>query len=189
MNNGFNDLWPTTVYLGNMSNAALLNQVRDALLLETNLSNAANSFQSFDVLEDGPEILQKFRTDIVWPAFDAYLKQLGVDLSEFPDRRIKSWMTGVYNGYMIPAHNHSGASVSAVFYLMCEEQNKGGELILLDSRTNANRGYRNQFKHWFENQTYCPKTGEYLMFPSHVYHHTIPFTGSIRLAMPVDLFL
>jgi predicted 2-oxoglutarate/Fe(II)-dependent dioxygenase YbiX len=72
---------------------------------------------------------------------------------------------------------------------MCSDQYKGGELVLLDSRTNANRGYKEEFKKLFENKTYLPTSGEYLMFPSHVYHHTIPFTGSMRLAMPVDLFL
>ena len=188
MNKGFNQLWPTTVYLGNIE-SPILEDVCQHMFSEINLITPSSDFQSFDLLEDGPEIFQQFRDQVAWPAFENYLLHLGINLNEFPDRRLRSWVTGVYNGYMIPAHNHSGASISAVFYLLCSEQDKGGELILLDSRTNANRGYKDQFKHLFENKTFLPKTGEYLIFPSYVYHHTIPFTGSIRLAMPVDLFL
>ena len=112
-----------------------------------------------------------------------------MDLTDFPDRSLRSWITGTRNGYMIPAHNHSGASVSAVFYLMCEEDNQGGELVAIDPRTNANRGYKDEFKPLFANLVYTPQSGEYLMFPSYLYHHTNVFTGSLRLAMPVDLFL
>ena len=188
MNKGFNDLWPTTAYLGEID-AATLESVCQTIFSEIDLEHPASDFQGFDILEDGGSALQHFRDAVVWPAFENYLKHLDIDLNEFPDRKLRSWITGVYKGYMIPAHNHSGASVSAIFYLLCGEQDKGGELILLDSRTNANRGYKDQFKKLFENKTYLPKTGEFLMFPSHVYHHTIPFTGSVRLAMPVDLFL
>jgi hypothetical protein len=188
MNKGFNNLWPTTAYLGEVD-AATLESVCQALFSEIDLAHPPNDFQNFDLLKSGSDIFQKFRDNIVWPAFKNYLNHIDIDLNEFPDRRLRSWLTGAYNGYSIPIHNHSGASLSAVFYLLSEETDQGGELILLDSRTNANRGYKDQFKKLFENKTYLPKSGEYLIFPSYVYHHTIPFTGSMRLAMPVDLFL
>jgi hypothetical protein len=89
----------------------------------------------------------------------------------------------------MPVHNHAGSPISSVFYLMNEEQQAGGELVLMDPRHNANRGYQEQFKPMFENQYYAPKSGEFTMFPGFVYHHTLPFKGKIRLAMPVDLFL
>jgi len=188
MNKGFNKLWPTEIYLGEID-GDILDQTCQTIFTELNLDKPASDFQGFDILEDGSEQFQKFRDTVVWPAFTRYLKEAGIDIIEFPDRKLRSWIAGVYNGYVIPAHNHSGASVSAVFYLLCEEQDRGGELVLLDSRVNANRGYKDQFKSWFENKIYLPKSGEYLMFPSYVYHHTLPFTGKIRLAMPVDLFL
>ncbi len=188
MDKGFNKLWPTEIYLGEIDKT-ILDNICQTIFTELNLEKPVSDFQGFDILEDGPEEFQNFRDTVVWPAFSNYLEESGIDINSFPDRKLRSWIAGVYNGYMIPAHNHSGASLSAVFYLLCEEQNKGGELVLLDSRTNANRGYKDQFKVWFENKIYLPKTGEYLIFPSHVYHHTLPFTGSIRLAMPVDLFL
>jgi len=188
MNKGYNSLWPTDVYLGTIDEQPL-DSVCQTIFSELDLEKPTSDFQGFDLLEDGPAVFQEFRDQIVWPAFEQYLKDHNIDLKEFSDRKLRSWITGVYKGYMIPAHNHSGASISAVFYLLCGDQDKGGELVLLDSRSNANRGYKDQFKSWFENKIYLPKTGEYLMFPSHVYHHTLPFTGSIRLAIPVDLFL
>lgn len=188
MNKGYNSLWPTNVLLGEIDNN-ILDQTCQTIFSGVNLQRPPSDFQNFDILEDGPDELKKFRDLVVWPAFYQYLKDHQIELTDFPDRKIRSWIAGAYNGYMIPAHNHSGASLSAVFYLLCEDQDSGGELVLLDSRTNANRGYKDQFKNWFENKLYLPKSGEYLIFPSYVYHHTLPFTGSLRLAIPVDLFL
>jgi len=34
-----------------------------------------------------------------------------------------------------------------------------------------------------------PSSGEYIIFPSYIYHYTLPFSGALRLAVPVDLFL
>lgn len=188
MDKGYNNLWPTSVYLGEIDSDKL-ETICQHIFSEMNLEKPVNDFQGFDLLEQGSSVFQEFRDNVVWPAFEKYLKDHNINLQEFPDRKLRSWITGVYKGYMIPVHNHSGASLSAVFYLLCGEQDQGGELVLVDSRTNANRGYKDQFKSWFENKMYLPKSGEFLIFPSHVYHHTIPFTGSIRLAMPVDLFL
>lgn len=181
-------MWPTSIYLGKID-PVLLETVCQTIFAELDLDRPTSDFQSFDLLEDGPEVFQQFRDQVVWPAFENYLAHLDIDITEFSNRSLKAWITGVRGGYMIPVHNHSGASVSAVFYLMCEEKDKGGELVLVDGRVNANRGYKDQFKKLFNNKTYLPATGEYLMFPSHVYHHTTIFTGSMRLAIPVDLFL
>ena len=191
MNNGFNELWPTTVYLGKIESAdqQLLEQVCNAIFSETDLKTPPSDFQKFDILSDGSEVFQEFRDKIVWPAFEKYLEHWNINIYEFPDRRLRSWLCGAYSGYTMPVHNHSGSPVSAVFYLMTEESQSGGERILMDPRHNANRSYKDQFKPLFENKYYTPKSGEFLMFPSFTYHHTMPFTGQMRLAMPVDLFL
>jgi hypothetical protein len=73
--------------------------------------------------------------------------------------------------------------------MICEENNKGGELILQDPRFNANRGYKEEFNNWFNNETITPKTGQFIIFPSFLYHNVKTFYGKIRLAMPVDLIL
>jgi hypothetical protein len=189
MNKGFNELWPTSVYRGEIEDKQLLNSVCEAIFLESDITNPANTFQPYDILRDGSSVFQKFRDQVVWPAFINYLKHWNIDLLEFPDRRLRSWITGTQAGYMIPVHNHSGSTLSAVFYLITEEQNKGGELVLVDPRSNANRGYKDQFKPLFANKEYLPYSGEFVIFPGFVYHQTIPFSGTLRLAMPVDLFL
>jgi hypothetical protein len=188
LNNGFNNLWPTSVYVGSIDEK-INDEVCESIFLNLDLTKPYSEFQDFDLLYSGPDILQKFRDNVVWPAFDSYLAHHNINLSEMPNKRLRSWLTGTYDGYMIPVHNHSGATLSAIFYFLCTDSDKGGELVLMDSRANANRGYVDSFKPWFQNKIYSPKTSEYIIFPGHVYHHTIPFRGHLRLAMPVDLFL
>jgi hypothetical protein len=188
MNKGFNNLWPTPVYLDKINNEELVDQVCRELLLNVDLSRMLTEFQAYDILHEGPELFQQFRDQVVLPFFETYLNNWNMSLENFLDYRLKSWLTGAYPGYSIPVHNHSGASLSAIFYLLVDDEIQGGNLIFLDPRANANRGYVNQFKPLFENKKYAPKSGEGVVFPSFLYHQTLPFSGSIRLAMPVDLF-
>jgi hypothetical protein len=188
MNNGYTSLWPTDILLGTINDSNLLSKIITSSLTEIT-PETTGTFNEYDPLKDGPAVFQEFRDNVVWPAFSEYLSHWNIDLKKFEDRRLRSWFTGHNSGYMIPAHNHSGATLSAVFYFMNEEHDKGGELVLMDPRANANRGYKDNFKSIFENVLFQPKSGEYLVFPSFVYHHTMPFRGNLRLAMPVDLFL
>lgn len=185
LKSGFNKLWPTDVYLGNIDSKIC--DITSKYIFENYDLNSFNSdFQKTDLLNNE---LTFFRDQVVFPEFKKYLNYWNIDIDAFPDKRVKSWITGSQTGYMVPIHNHSGATLSCVFYLFAEEKNFGGELVLADPRTNANRGYKDHFKPLFENKHYLPNTGEFIIFPSYLYHHTVPFTGNIRLAMPVDLFL
>jgi len=190
LKSGMNNLWPNPVFLGEIEQQTLLDETIQSIFEFVDLDRPTGDFQEFDPLHDGPSKLKDFRDRVVYPAFENYMNKLGYDIGDFEDARLKSWITGVRNGYMIPAHNHSGASFSAVFYLLCHsETNHGGELVLQDPRSNANRGYKNPFKPMFENSVFAPASGEYVIFPSYLYHHTMAYTGKMRLAMPVDLFL
>lgn len=186
---GFNSLWPTNLYFGTIDDSSLLEGVCQDILLNVDFYCPPQNFQSFDILKDGPPNLQIFRDKIVIPAFKTYLKNEGIDLDQFSNIRLRSWLTGGKNNSMIPVHNHNGASLSAVFYLLAEDIKEGGELVLMDPRSNANRGYLDEFKPLFENKVFSPTSGTFVVFPSFVYHHTIPYRGNLRLAMPVDLFL
>jgi hypothetical protein len=93
------------------------------------------------------------------------------------------------SSYTMPLHNHSGAQVSAVFYLLCEEKNAGGELLISDPRFNANRGYPNKMKDSFNLEIYKPKSGEVVVMPGFLHHQVATFNGKLRLAMPVDLYI
>ena len=191
INYGFNPLWPTEVLYGNTKNKEALDNACQTLFQEINFSSPRSEFlkSEHDILNHGPPAMQVFRDEVVWPAFEEYLNNIGITLKDFPERHIKSWVTGVLNGYMIPYHNHCGASLSSVFYMMIDKQATGGELLLYDPRNNANRGYKEEFYKMFENKSIRPHDGDYVIFPGFLYHQSTPFNGSIRLAMPVDLFL
>lgn len=188
MNNGFNELWKTPVYKGVIEDKDLLDRVCTYLISNEKLEMSPSEFQKYDILNDGPELMQEFRKKVVYPAFKNFLEYFNINLDNYSnDITLRSWLTGAHAGYRIPVHNHSGASAVAVFYLLCDED-KGGDLIIVDPRTNANRGHKPEFKPHFENKIYTPKSGEFIILPGYVYHHTNVFTGSIRLAIPVDLF-
>lgn len=130
-----------------------------------------------------PEI-QKFKQHVIVPAFKDFFELSNVKAPAHMDL----WI-GVTKNYMIRTHNHSTSTIVCVFYLFCEEheENNGGEIILYDPRVNANRGFPEAFNEWFEPMIIKPKTGDYLIFPSFLYHSVDEFHGKMRLAMPVSL--
>jgi hypothetical protein len=184
MKPGLHNMWPTTVLVETVD----VTEAVQIVLSTCDLVNPPSDFQNFDILQDIPG-LASFRDTVVIPTFATYIKEVfKLDMSTV-QYSLRSWLAGTSGGYMIPAHNHSGAVVSAVFYLMCEESDVGGELYLIDPRANANRGYTESLKKMFAPELYTPRSGEAIVFPSFLYHHTLPFTGKLRLAMPVDLFI
>ncbi len=190
MNYGLNDLWPTTVKLSKIKDKGLLDELVQEILASPYMKNPPSDFQEFDILRDTSKISRKFLKDEVTTAFDEYLQEvLDVSLCDYQAYQLRSWLAGTNNSYMIPTHNHSGASLSAVFYLLTDAMGAGGSIELLDPRVNANRGYDKNFKKLFDKQVLTPQSGDVIIFPSFVYHYTLPFDGSIRLAIPVDLLL
>lgn len=189
MNYGMNNLWPTPVLLEKIQDTDILDLTVQEILTTTDLSTPPSDFQSYDILADGGPVFEKFRKNIVEPIFDRYLIEVyGFSLHD-TQYSFRSWLTGTGHSYMIPVHNHSGASLSAIFYLLCEEDSKGGELFLIDPRSNANRGYLDRMKQPFASKTFLPTSGEVIVLPSYLYHQTLTFQGNLRLAMPVDLYV
>jgi hypothetical protein len=188
MNLGFNNLWPTKVLVQNIEDQSLLEEVANNILLNY-VHAPLSDFQDFDLLKDGGDCYAKFKKEIVYPAFDQYLKEVfNIKLSQCKNHFFRSWLAGPKSGYSIHTHNHSGACISAIFYILCEEQDQGGELVMIDPRGNANRGYPEDMKHEFSDIIYKPKSGQVVIFPSFLYHYTKLFTGNLRIAMPVDFF-
>jgi len=184
MKPGLHNLWPTTILVETVD----VDEALHTILSTCDLRNPPREDKNFDILRDIPT-LKNFRDNVVVPTFAVYLKEvfnLEIDQIEYS---LRSWLAGTSGGYMIPVHNHSGAMISAVFYLMCDETDVGGELYLIDPRSNANRGYTDSLRKIFDPKIYIPKSGEAIVFPSFLYHQTLPFTGKLRLAMPVDFFI
>ena len=189
MNNVVHTLWSNHVMINNINNKEILENFTNSIFENSNLDKPFSEMQDTCIFENGPEIFRQFRDKIVLPAFDEYLDLIGIDRNKFPKRKVNSWITGSKKGYLKPPHNHSGASLSGIFYILNEEKDRGGELVLQDHRNNANRGYKEEFKFLFEDKKYMPSSGEYIIFPSYIYHYTLPFSGALRLAVPVDLSL
>lgn len=182
------NLWPTQVISKDIGNQQLIDDALNIIFTEYNLNRPPADFQKDNIIEKAG--MKDFKENIVLPAFDEWLKlTLNRSLKDFNKFKLKSWITGTGNGYNMVNHNHSGAHLSAVFYLFNDSPEHGGEIYFFDPRVNANRGYDAEF--WgklFAPQKYTAKPGSCVVFPSFLYHQVTPFTGNMRIAMPVDCF-
>lgn len=186
---GFNDLWPTKVFLGQINDKELLdNLIQEIFIIKNDIVGGISDTENIFSLNN--KTIQKFKNEIVVPCFENYLQEVfNVSLKEYPDFTMRSWITGQSEGYGMPIHNHSTSPVSSVFYLMAEEVSSGGEIIFVDPRFNSNRGYDLNFKKAFSNEGHVPKSGEFLIFPSFLYHWVSYYHSKLRIAMPVDIFM
>jgi hypothetical protein len=114
---------------------------------------------------------------------------VGKEISDWRNHKIHGWLAGSGTNYSMPYHNHRNAQLSAVFYLLCDDQRDGGTIYFTDPRQNANRAYDKEFFPWFADLKLTPKSGDAVVFPSFLYHYVTTYQGFMRLAMPVDLFL
>jgi len=178
---GLNFTFSTPVYRAKITDD--LSDLVNYLLTEYGDANKKSANVSGDNIFDDPK-LKEFRDEYVIPRFRQYCSSY-LDLYE-RDYDLRGWLTGYGTNYAMPKHNHSGSHISAVFYLFCED-NDGGDIILHDPRTNANRGYLPEFNKMFEPLRFSPETGDFLIFPSFLYHNVETFNGKLRLALPVDL--
>ena len=183
------NLWPTPFLKTKVEEETKTNLV-NYLLTKYDFFNASGELSNVNVLDDESDLIQDFNQKIALPMFNNFLKEsLGKDISCWKDFRLKGWLTGTGKNYTSILHNHKGASLSAVFYILCEEMDVGGEIFFTDPRQNSNRGYDNQFSSWFEPLSFIPQSGDVVIFPSFLYHYVATYRGNIRIAMPVDLFL
>lgn len=189
MINGFHRCWSSDLLYENIDGNQYLDNFISSVLSDLDLDHTPSDFDDTNLIENHGENYVNFKNHVVVPAFQKFIaKSFNLDLLNY-DFFLRSWMAGIKNGYDISIHNHAGAAVSAVFYLLCQDSCHGGDLVLTDPRANANRGYQREFKKNFENIIITPRSGDIVIFPSFVYHHTTRFTGNLRLAMPVDLFI
>lgn len=183
------NLWSTPFSQSRMSD-----EVKDLFLnkifTEYDLQTPPSDFGQTNILDSDSEEIVRFKTEVVYPAFNSFLRNtLGKEISDWGSHKLHGWVTGTGKDYSLNFHNHRGAQLSAVFYLLCEEQDKGGMITFTDPRMNANRGYDESFLKWFEHKAIIPKSGDIVVFPSFLYHYVTTYQSNIRVAVPVDLFL
>lgn len=183
----FNKLWSTPVLQSKMDD-----DIKDALiqklLMDYDIFNPP-SYKT-NLLEDTCKEICVFKETQVIPAFDEFLKlSLDKSLNDWKGYSLNGWLAGSGKNYSVSLHNHPGSQLSAVFYLMCEDMDQGGEITFTDPRHNANRGYDPSFNEWFAPLIITPKSGDILVFPSYLYHQVSTYKSNLRLAIPIDLFL
>ena len=183
------DLWPTPFQQTKMDDSICEKMVQ-TLLQEYDLFNAPSDFGLVNVLDNSNEVITEFKETVVYPAFNSFLKKtLDRSIDDWGGHRTHGWIAGYSNDYSLIHHNHRGSQLSSVFYLMCDVQDKGGEIVFTDPRQNSNRGYDTFFQEWFKPLEITPMTGDIVVFPSYLYHYVQTYRSNIRLALPVDLFL
>lgn len=178
-------LFPTPVCFDTFSSYDRIDELTSEFLIMDEYENDVDLFE-----QELPE-LQRFRSVFIEPAFDSYLTQLyGITAGK---NVLKAWAyknKSKTNSWDMPHHNHAGAQFSAVFYLLIEDK-EGGNLLLHDPRCNANRGYhvRPELNYQFNNWVVSPKTHDYTIFPSYLFHSVTPVVNKTRIAFPVDMYM
>jgi hypothetical protein len=181
----FEQLWPTVISSGKFEIPGLL----DHIFLNYDLNNPPSEIDGYNIFEDQSPVMQQFQ-NLAYEAFNDYLKEtLGRQIGDWQEYELKAWITGHGKNYNMTIHNHSGAQLSGVFYIMAEDPAAGGDIVFSDPRSNANRGYDEWFNPMFKRRHHRPETGDYLIFPSFTYHHVNPYYSTLRVCIPVDLFL
>jgi Putative 2OG-Fe(II) oxygenase len=179
---GFTNLYPTTIYLSKISKEDC------ETILTGVMSNEVVTSPGDD---EASVIIHKIPRlkELAEEKFAEYLDKIyGISLYDY-DFKFKSWLTGNSSGYSMDTHNHAGSPFIAVFYIMAEHDDRGGEIVFSDPRTNANRGYTLEFQPQFKPTVHMPQTGDVIIFPGFLYHHVRRYDSTLRIALPVDLFL
>lgn len=175
--------WSTPIYTSK-TDMDVCFQLTQELMAEYDFKNPCNVF---DIKN---KAIQDFKDLIVIPSFNSYLRNtLGKEIHEWESHRLHGWVVSYNQDTSLDYHNHRGSQLSAVFYLMCQDDAVGGHITFTDPRQNANRGYDPSFLSWFEPIKMIPKTGDVVIFPSFLYHSVSTYRSNIRIALPVDLFL
>lgn len=182
-------LWSTPILQLQM-NPFLREQFINRLMQDYDIFNPPSDYSKINIFDNDSSEIQQFLYGEVLPSFERFCDlTLNRSLADWNGYKINGWVTGSSKNYSMNLHNHSGAQFSAVFYLLCEEQERGGEIVFTDPRQNANRGYDKTFSSWFEPLQITPKSGDILVFPSYLYHTVLTYHSNLRLVLPVDCFL
>lgn len=183
-------LYPTEVMFGSLPETVVA-AVAEELLSSLDFS-ASSDVSDYNILGNmfNLPILKSFFKEQGVTKFNEYTEKVFNYTLDVNKCRFKAWSANGAGKYELGFHNHSGAQLSGVFYLMVENSQKfGGKIRFHDPRFNANRGMVDPFKFKHNDFEFCPKTGDFIIFPSYLYHSVSTFHGTTRLILPIDMFM
>lgn len=190
MNTEIKNLFPTQVMFGKFDDE-IVSPVAEELLTNINFSEvgSVNSDDNLLSTEWNLPVLRNFFSEYGLPKFKEYCQSVFDYQLESDHFKFKAWAIDGTNQYNLGFHNHSGAQLSAVFYLMVDDSHKyGGKFRFHDPRFNANRGMIEPFIEQHQDYEVYPSTGGFMIFPSYLYHSVSTFYGKVRLLLPVDMY-
>jgi hypothetical protein len=178
-------LFVTDILIDNFLEYDRLPELTTELLINNSGNEENDLVDSINLFDCNLPELENFKNSIIIPSFKKYLKEI-FNIADF-EGRFKSW-SWISNKGNMNVHNHSGAHISGIFYILTD--NKNGKLKFHDPRVNANRGYnvRREFSKYFMDETIVPNTGDYIIFPSYLYHSVVEVNNT-RISLPVDLYI
>jgi hypothetical protein len=191
MNSVIKNLWPTEVMFGKLKSEDI-EDVSQELLTNIDLVSTSAEILYTNLVGDNFDlpVLKKFLKDHVVPAFEKYCGEVFDYELQSGKFKLKARANCGADKYSVGFHNHSGAQLSAVFYFIAENTaHLGGKFNFHDPRFNANRGIISEFRFKHNDYQFMPASGDFIIFPSYLYHSITTFHGTMRLIMPVDLYI
>lgn len=175
-------LWPTIVINNNINNSDAIESAFQYIMANFD-HNSMPSNSSGKSLADKEYLCKETKPVInfIRGQVEYYLKNIWDYNGEY---NLKVHAT---DHEQIVVHNHSGAQLSGVFYLMVPQ----GDLVMYDPRYNANRGYPTSVRDKeFPVKRYAVTEGDCIVFPSFLWHEsTRNASGLPRIIMPFDVWL
>jgi hypothetical protein len=188
MTSQIKNLFPTEVMFGHFD-YDIINNATQELLTNVNFMSGGDLSQINLLDQDGLPEFKKFIKNHAIPKFVEYTQLVFDYQLELDKCKFKSWTVNGAGHYSLGFHNHSCATLSAVFYMLTENtQTQGGVVRFHDPRFNANRGMLAPFASKHKDYEFLPKSGDFLIFPSYLYHSVSTFHGNLRLIVPVDMY-
>lgn len=179
--------WSTPIYRENVYDEDRFNLLRTYALCykyEQGVPVDLNSQQFENDLKSGNEACS-FVSSLIEVAAELYVKEI---LSTEQNVKVLQHIFLLFGkkGNSVPTHNHKNSHLTAVLYVDVPD----GELVLYDPRSNANRGYPNEFNCMFESWRLMPKVGDLILMPSFVYHESLVSMSDIpRIAFVSDILI
>jgi len=180
-------LWATPVYRKNINDPELVNRLINEILCDPDAtSNNACLLSSQKVsklIEENDGLFSEVVKHLSKATDDFFKEVFGVTNVKYI---IESFYLTHKQGGNVKYHNHPGSSLTGILYLNVPS----GDLVLVDPRTNANRGIMREIINTghFSPVVLTPEAGEIIMFPSYVHHYAFPNVyQEPRIVLPFDV--